>query len=290
MGLRGPVLVATDLSKVAEAALRQGHAIAADLGTPLIVCHVLPEAFRVRVLFPQDAGIDASVQAQLEQKATTVLRAQIAGVLGPHAGTIAIEIESGSPHAGIHAVAERVGAGLIVVGPGATALRVTRSASCPVLIARQSPTGLVLGATDFSDPLLPAVHAAAAEAKRRKVGLRLIHCLDIDATAYLASAGLPGIAALPPVPESLMRELESSAKERLEAALAATGMTGETAVLERPPAHGIVESAKSPATGLVVVGTRGRKGLARLALGSVAEYVVSHAPCSVLVVPLHLGD
>jgi nucleotide-binding universal stress UspA family protein len=38
---------------------------------------------------------------------------------------------------------------------------------------------------------------------------------------------------------------------------------------------------------VIVVGTRGRSGLSRLALGSVAEAVMSSAPCSVLVVPLH---
>ena len=289
MGLTGPVLVATDLSTLAETALRQGHAIAKDLSTPLIVCHVLPEAFKVRVLFPQDAGIDAPMQAQLQQKAAAVLAMQIATVLGKDAGAV-IEIESGTPHAGIQEVAERVGAGLIVVGPGATALRVTRSASYPVLIARPSPAGAVLCATDFSDPYFPAVNLAAAEARRRKAGLRLIHCLDIDATAYLASAGLPGIAAMPPVPESLMKELEASARDRLQAALTSTGTPGEIAVLEKTPARGIVEAAQDPAAALLVVGTRGRTGLSRLALGSVAEYVVEHAPCSVLVVPLHVGE
>jgi nucleotide-binding universal stress UspA family protein len=34
---------------------------------------------------------------------------------------------------------------------------------------------------------------------------------------------------------------------------------------------------------LVVIGSRGRTGLARMALGSVAEKIVRHAPCAVLV-------
>jgi nucleotide-binding universal stress UspA family protein len=38
-----------------------------------------------------------------------------------------------------------------------------------------------------------------------------------------------------------------------------------------------------PAIGLIVMGTRGRTGLPRALLGSVAEKVVRHAPCSVLV-------
>jgi universal stress protein A len=35
---------------------------------------------------------------------------------------------------------------------------------------------------------------------------------------------------------------------------------------------------------LLVVGSHGRSGLSRLVLGSVASYVASHAPCSVLIV------
>jgi nucleotide-binding universal stress UspA family protein len=37
---------------------------------------------------------------------------------------------------------------------------------------------------------------------------------------------------------------------------------------------------------LVVVGSHGRTGLAKLVLGSVASHVVTHAPCSVLVVKM----
>jgi nucleotide-binding universal stress UspA family protein len=38
------------------------------------------------------------------------------------------------------------------------------------------------------------------------------------------------------------------------------------------------------------MGSHGRSGLAKLLLGSVASYVVSHAPCSVLVVKLPAGS
>jgi nucleotide-binding universal stress UspA family protein len=40
-----------------------------------------------------------------------------------------------------------------------------------------------------------------------------------------------------------------------------------------------------PAYDLAVVGTRGRSALAQVVLGSVAENIVRHAPCSILVVP-----
>jgi nucleotide-binding universal stress UspA family protein len=167
-------------------------------------------------------------------------------------------------------------------------LRVARSATVPVLIARPSPTGGgVLGATDFSDPALPAVKMAAAEARRRGVRFRLVHCLDVDEGAYAAGAGLPGGIAEWPLSQSVVDQLEATARERLTTALAETNIVAEAVVVRISPASGILQAAESVATALIVVGTRGRTGLTRLALGSVAESVITRAPCSVLVVPLH---
>ncbi len=50
------------------------------------------------------------------------------------------------------------------------------------------------------------------------------------------------------------------------------------------PAHEITQMASSLGADLLVVGTAGKTGLTRLALGSVAEKVVRHAGCPVLVV------
>lgn len=288
MGLQGPILAATDLSDAADPALRQAHAIASDLNTAFIVCHVLPEAFSVRVLFPQEAGVNTSFQAELEDKATGAVRNRLDAVLGAGGESIPIQMETGSTHAGILTVAERVGAGLIVLGPGSAAHRVARSATAPVLIARASPTGGgVLAATDFSDPSLPAVHMGADEAKRRGVRFRVIHCLDIDEAAYLGTAGLPGMVGVTPLPPSVFEQLEAGARERLSTALAQIDTVSEGVVARGRPSPGIIAAADAVATALIVVGTRGRTGLARIALGSVAESVISHAKCSVLAVPLH---
>ncbi|HTM46959.1 MAG TPA: universal stress protein [Polyangiaceae bacterium] len=50
------------------------------------------------------------------------------------------------------------------------------------------------------------------------------------------------------------------------------------------PAEQIVRLAQTVDAELVVVGTHGRTGFARLVLGSVAEAVVRNAPCAVLVI------
>jgi len=50
------------------------------------------------------------------------------------------------------------------------------------------------------------------------------------------------------------------------------------------PAQTIVDYAGATGTGLIVMGTHGRTGLAHLLMGSVAEQVVRTAPCPVLTV------
>ncbi|ERN40105.1 universal stress protein UspA [Rubidibacter lacunae KORDI 51-2] len=48
--------------------------------------------------------------------------------------------------------------------------------------------------------------------------------------------------------------------------------------------HWIVDVADTWGADLIVIGRRGRRGVAELLLGSVSNYVVHNAPCSVLVV------
>jgi nucleotide-binding universal stress UspA family protein len=49
------------------------------------------------------------------------------------------------------------------------------------------------------------------------------------------------------------------------------------------PASVLVDAAKRHGAGLIVMGTRGHGGIARLLIGSVARNVLLHAPCSVLI-------
>ena len=61
---------------------------------------------------------------------------------------------------------------------------------------------------------------------------------------------------------------------------------GAVAIVEHgdEPASEILQYAKSANIDLIVMGTHGRTGLARVVLGSVAEAVVRAAPCPVLTV------
>ncbi len=284
-GLEGPVLAAIDLTETADEILAQANAIAGSLKTSLIVSHVIHETLRVRMLFPQLAGADAAGHAALEQQVLEAVEARVAAVTRRAAGDFSVAIDSGSPHAGILRRAEQARAGLLVVGPGSVAERVARYATCAVLVARRSPRGGVLAATDFSDPALPAIEIAAAEAARRGTWLRLLHCLEFSEPVLLGPPRM-AVGVLPALPGELVQELERDAGERLRASLARFAVKGECLLTRGTAAGSIVEAARTAPTELVVIGTRGRSNLRRLLLGSVAETVLRTAPCSVMVVRL----
>lgn len=61
------------------------------------------------------------------------------------------------------------------------------------------------------------------------------------------------------------------------------GLTGEVALVHGVPWQEIIDMARQCTATLIVMGTRGRSGLPHLLLGSVAERVVRHASCPVLV-------
>ena len=51
------------------------------------------------------------------------------------------------------------------------------------------------------------------------------------------------------------------------------------------PHEFIIQEAKEKSIDLITMGTHGRTGLQRVLLGSVAQNVIGHSPCPVLVVP-----
>lgn len=56
-----------------------------------------------------------------------------------------------------------------------------------------------------------------------------------------------------------------------------------------PVAEGILKTAQDEKIDIIIMGSHGRTGLTRFMLGSVAQKVVTHATCSVLVIKSPLG-
>ena len=64
----------------------------------------------------------------------------------------------------------------------------------------------------------------------------------------------------------------------------AAGVKTEFTQLAGNPGRMICELANNLSTDLIIVGSRGLKGIKEMFLGSVSNYVTHHAPCSVLIV------
>jgi nucleotide-binding universal stress UspA family protein len=87
--------------------------------------------------------------------------------------------------------------------------------------------------------------------------------------------------------ERARQEIKDRSKqltERVADWLREQGLAVETAVRDGEAGPAVVEEAKEWGADLIIVGSRGRKGLRRLFEGSVAHYVVDHAHCPVEVV------
>ncbi len=83
-----------------------------------------------------------------------------------------------------------------------------------------------------------------------------------------------------------VRELLKSVKEQAEA----EGIECETIAHRGGDVHRhLIDDAKEVGATLIVMGRKGRTGLKRLMMGSVAEAVIGDAPCNVLVVPRDAG-
>lgn len=153
----------------------------------------------------------------------------------------------------------------------------------------------ILVAIDDS-PLCPVAFEATLDLVRsHQAQVKLLHCItpDLIADPMLGSVTLD--ASVPPgllmsdlqTQQVLLQQQTDQAQTLLrQYSQAATqqGVVVESECLIGDAGHLLCEMARDWFADLVVVGRRGRTGLAEAFLGSVSNYVVHHAPCSVLVI------
>jgi nucleotide-binding universal stress UspA family protein len=137
----------------------------------------------------------------------------------------------------------------------------------------------ILCPIDFSPGSQQAMRVAARIARDTGCELVLAHAWYLPPTAYTFESPFP-----PYVVNGIVRDAERGLDDVVKEAKAAGVKRVTSKLLTGVPWAKIVEELETERYDLCVIGTHGRTGLARVLLGSVAEKVVRHAPCSVLTV------
>jgi nucleotide-binding universal stress UspA family protein len=297
MGRFQTILVPLDFSAHAQAAL----ALAIDLarqapGARLHLLHV----FELRIpLSPPyerispDAYLDGLREVATSRLAEAERAAAEAGV------AYETHFVQGMAADVVPETARRVGADVIVMGTrgltglkhallGSVAEQTARVAPCPVLTLHAPAGPARRAALPFRRILVPvdfSPHADAALALAIELGREHgaeLHVLHVNELPVLITTTY-GIA----IPQSVWDEVREAASAGLERALEeirAAGLTGHTHLVTGPAADSIVAAAESAEADLVVMGTRGLRGLKHALLGSVAERTLRTAACPVLTV------
>jgi nucleotide-binding universal stress UspA family protein len=283
------VLVAVDFSPASSRALEWAARQAARRGAELHVLHA------VDTYGALDIAVPVAVTEIMRNEAQERL-AEVTRPLRDDVRAVFAAAEIGTPAGVLLDAVKRLGPELLVVGTrglggwqhallGSTAHRLIAGAGCPVLAVHEHdapppdrPLRLVAG-TDGSEESALAIRAAAQLFQLER-GAVLVHAFQ---PPPLIDAGLAyGVVY------DIGTAGRTAAKARLagEAAkLAAEGVDVQPALRDGFAPDEILAAAQSLPADLIVMGSRGRGGLAHVLLGSTAERVVQRASMPVLVVP-----
>jgi len=148
-------------------------------------------------------------------------------------------------------------------------------------MSEEIPLRTILVPLDGSDFSFKAAKYAIKIAAMSKAELVCVHAI-INLPYDQFAAG--GVAVAQYLNES--KRLADTWYERVKTDASKQGVkaTGETILDVASPADSIINYAEKKGVDLIVIGTKGRTGLKRFLLGSVASGVVAHAKCPVLVV------
>jgi nucleotide-binding universal stress UspA family protein len=284
--MRKPVVAGVDGSDSAEQAVRWAAREAAHRGVPLRLVHacMVIEAYT-------PVKLPVSVSEALADQGGDWLRhaAELAREAAPDV-EVSAHLDHGSAAACL--ITESKSAELVVLGSrglggftglvvGSVALALTTHGHCPTVVVRgeQDRTGkpVVVG-VDASPASEAAIGFAFEEASRLGVPLVAQHTWT-DLSLYVKFSIAPyGVnwGQVQADQEHLLTERLAGWQEKYPQVPVQLTVTAGRA------AHNLLEAAR--AAQLVVVGSRGRGGVAGMLLGSTSQALLHHSPCAVAVV------
>jgi nucleotide-binding universal stress UspA family protein len=287
MKLPKRILVGYDFSEISARALGHALGLATASGASVVVFNAFGEALEL----PAAANeAERAARAALEQALAPHRRADL------ELTAVARWVE---PAVGIIQAALDCKADLIVLGThgrsgvaraflGSVAETVVRASTRPVLLIR----GVREGAAPPPVSAIPrriVVPTDFGEASERSLDEAVELAAQVGASITLVHAYMNPVQATPsgfPVSVDLLGQtLASTAialRQRVEARKA-SGVSIATEFEQAPAAPVVHEIVERTDADLIMLGTRGRSGLGRMVLGSVAEAIVRHATRPVLV-------
>jgi len=292
------IAVGTDFSEHADAAVRQALNIARKHGAELVLLHVgtIPE--RPADIPPQLASVATEYHEIMQERLQEVrdkleeLRVRIDGQ-GARVSQVLVD---GFADSGLAEAGDDLGADLLVVGThghtgfrrfvlGSVAGRVVRLSKTNVMVARPGNEGAggfkkILVPVDFSPYTEPAL-SMAIDLVSDDGEIELFHGWKLPGVSWAQDAWGSEWANLR---TGIAQAAEQKAQELIAAFAGKTSASIRFESRELMPTVGIHDRVDEGGFDLVVMGSHGRTGFKRWALGSVAEQTVRHATCSVVVV------
>ena len=143
----------------------------------------------------------------------------------------------------------------------------------------------ILLAIDDSKYSENALRTFIAERVPALTAVRVLHAVEPVELPFYPELTAPFPVSFSDI-EKKRREEGRKLVDRAVARLRAAGFDADGVVRSGPVRTEVVETARKWRAELIMLGSHGRKGLARIMLGSVSDYVAHHAHCSVQIVRL----
>jgi nucleotide-binding universal stress UspA family protein len=297
------IIAGADVSVPSDQAIDRAAAIAAKHGAKLILVHALandaPIGETDRDVLKHLSEVSVAVRTEVAKRLSAKLDALLAQGIDTELLT-----PTGPPGEVVGNLARERGAQLIVVGThghtgiqrfllGSVATAILRHAPCDVLVTRGNAVNTAfakpLVAVDFSPASRRALRGAAA-LTQPGAPIEIVHAWQLPAGSV--GAAFFGVDRFP---WNTIRDAVVTSAKKKGAVLVADGANLghplHVELVQGAPTPVITHAAEAGGNDLIAVGTHGHGGFRRLLLGSVAEGVIRHANCSVLVAHgEHAGD
>jgi nucleotide-binding universal stress UspA family protein len=299
------IIVPIDFSKMSVQAIQIAKQLARRFGASIHLAHVRQFDYAADFMAPVPPMVPFSIM-QYEQNGEQIALKELKKVASEcGVSSASYDVLSGAPPFDeICRLGQTIPADLIVMPThgrtglkhvflGSTAERIVQHSSCPVLVTRensaQSKKGsrfrikTILVPVDFSSCSREGLRYAIAFANEFGAQIILVHASYLG---YVYSSEGTAIYDIPGLQKAARQTAERKMRE-LVRTVNFGSVKYQTAFTDGSPVIDICAFAKDHDVDLIITSTHGFTGFTHVLIGSIAEQVVRHAPCSVLVVPSH---